>query len=306
MTQIFLSHSSQDGAFANVLATEIERGFDDQLKVFASTRPDAIPGGMDWFEVVMENLDKADALIILITEPSVNSVWVGFEVGYFWKQMNGNRIFALYHPSVSIPSPLNTRQAKKLTEPSELESFFDSLCSSLGKVGCKDFGVERLARAAASIVPIPPDRSLARFEQYLKTSSWDRVLDGNVETWICEEDVLFQIVVDYSLDDDRELDEEWTRPFPASMLGGDKASAYPVKLKIANVTMKAFRFVSVDGGRYFVPIPEIEAIAGQEGKRRFYWERGSLIYMTAQIVSCFYHVHPSFEEFAKHAGIEIR
>lgn len=307
MKRLFLSHSSADSTLATLIASEIEREFSDTVNVFVSSRPDAIPSGRDWFDTVMENLDKADALVILMTEPAVNSAWVGFELGYFWNKTEKERIYPLFHPSTSIPSPMNMLQAKKVTDKDELTDFINRLCSDFGRNYNNKFNVNAIVRAGQAIPKAPPARSLKMFENYIENKSrWSQVIDNGIETWIYEDDVLYHILVDPHFDPDRQqsFDEDWVNRFPAAMLGYDKPKSYPVVLKIAGVVVKQFYFVSLDSARYFVPMPEIEF--KDEDERSFYWEKSSLIYKVAKIISKFYPMYPTFESFAERADIEIR
>ncbi len=307
MLQLFLSHASKDSVLAEFLATEIEREFENSLQVFVSSRPDAIPNGKDWFDQVMDNLEKADALVILMTETALNSTWVGFELGYFWKKQEKSYIYPLYLPAASVPSPVDKLQAKCITNNKELESFVQSLCSDFGRDYSGEFGIDAIVRSAQSIPKPHSDRSLARFSNYIDNSHWEKVLDEGNEFWICEDDALFYIEVES--EETQEFREEWIQPFPAHRLGNDPAIPYKVKLKISTVTIDNFRFISVDGGRYFVPMPEIDMNVinyDVNQDRKFYWRRDSLIFRVALIISVFYHVHPNFEAFAKQANIEIR
>jgi hypothetical protein len=74
-------------------------------------------------------------------------------------------------------------------------------------------------------------------------------------------------------------------------------------LRVAGATIKQIYFISLDGGRYFVPMPEIRPLPNE--RRSFYWERNSLLYKVGKLVSTFYHPHESLETFAGRQGIEI-
>jgi hypothetical protein len=296
---IFLSHSSKDGDFVTRLSQEIEKEFIGE-KVFASIRPDAIKSGVPWQPTIIDHLDQVKAFIILITVSAENSVWVGFELGYFWKQATGKHIHALYHPTAKIPSPLNTLQSKSITDFGQLETFFRGLGESLGKQYSGQAKLAELVEQAKRITTPPPERSLRNFERFLEQSDWD---EGDVEEtriWICADDALFQIVVDFGSDEADEFIEPWTRKFPDAESG----KAYPVKLNIGGVTIKRLFFISVDGGRYFVPRPKIKGLDAN-GKQEFVWTKDSLEFKLSKFISKFYHIHPTIEEFATHCGIEI-
>jgi hypothetical protein len=300
---IFLSHASEDAAFAILLASEIEREFTPNVKVFASSRPNAIPSGTSWLDDVLKNLDKADVLVILITTASESSIWVSFELGYFWKETGGRRIHTLYHPKAKIPNPLNTLQAKLVTDKQQLQDFFQVLCQEIGHPLTNTANLGTLVNSAHSLSKSPPQRSLANFERLLETSEWDEVIDGNRKILLCADDMFFQIVIDW--DSREDFAGEWTRPFPDSK----STKKYPVKLTIAGVTVKVFYFISVDGGRYFIPMPDIGEVhtnkSGEFESREFIWKRDSLIFKVAEIISEFLGIYSSLEAFATHTGIKI-
>jgi hypothetical protein len=299
---IFLSHASEDAAYAILLASEIEREFIPNVKVFASSRPSAIPSGTGWLNNVLTNLDKADVLVILITTASQNSIWVSFELGYFWKKTGGKQIHTLYHPKAKIPSPLNTLQAKQVTDKQQLEDFFQVLSKEIGYPLTNSANIDRLVDSANSLSKAPPQRSLANFERLLETSEWDKIHDNDQEIWICADDVLFQIIIDS--DELRDLELHWTQKFfkPA-------AYKYDVRLTIAGLTVKKLFFISVLGGNCFVPLPddktEYEMKTMEFGTLDLEWRRDTLIFKIAKIISQFDRMYPTFEDFAAHAGIKI-
>ncbi|MBI1281802.1 MAG: TIR domain-containing protein [Anaerolineaceae bacterium] len=130
MVHIFLSHSKLDREFAHFLANQIRNEMDlDKEAVFVSSEPDAIPYG-EWLSIVMENLDRADVIIPLITPLSAKSTWVSFEYGYIWGQKGYKKILPLYHPKTDIPHPLQTLQGKSILDSAELLVFFNVLCEN--------------------------------------------------------------------------------------------------------------------------------------------------------------------------------
>jgi hypothetical protein len=293
---IFLSHSSIDKQLAEEISIQLENELD--AEVFVSSRPGSIPSGKPWFDRVVRKLKEASALIILITGSSENSVWVGFELGYFWKKTNGEAIHAIYHPTATIPSPLDILQAKRITSEEETENFLIELCKDFKREYRGIASATQIVKSAEKVVVEPPDRTLAKFERLLERAQWKKDILDSKMTWVCSEDASYQIVVDE--ESHKEFREEWTLKFPDT----ERASKSSVQLKIAGIIVEEMLFISVDGGRYFVPIPDIQALG--EGKREFFWDRGSLKYKVGQVIAEFYNEWPTFEDFAAHTGIEIR
>ncbi len=294
---VFLSHSSIDATFALLLSDEIKKAFTPNVEVFLSSRSDTIPSGYDWKTTVIDGLEQADALVILVTRSAENSMWIGFELGYFWKKNDGKRIHPLFHPTALLPSPLNILQGKKVIAAGEITSFFKQLATDLGET-YKDVDISNIVEEAKHLAINPPVRSLANFERLLTKSKWEKTTVGGNEVWLCEEDVLFKILVDLGSGEDFEPIESWTKIFPSFHI----PTKYPVYLQIEGQTIDTLNFIALDSGRYFVPMPDSEGTMNTE---KYVWHRNSRKFKVATIISEFYRVYPSIEDFAKAAGIEI-
>jgi len=134
------------------------------------------------------------------------------------------------------------------------------------------------------------DRNITGFEALLK-HSWIREFIGTQEIWMSEVDNMFQIELAGTR---RDFSEEWTRRLP------DKhgSSAFPVLLKVQGVEIKELTFISCDGGRIIVPMPEADAVGA------FAYDRNSLEYKVGQIVGQFY-IYNTLEGVARRAGITV-
>ena len=67
----------------------------------------------------------------------------------------------------------------------------------------------------------------------------------------------------------------------------DRSSAsYPVYLKINNIIIKELAFISVDGGRIFVPLPEVRPIS--EDDVQYFWNTNSLGVRVCGIIGKYY------------------
>ncbi len=274
---IFLSHSSKDAELAGEIARQIEANLSG-FKVFASTRPAAIPSGTEWFDYVIDHLDKAVALVVLLTPLSENSLWVGFEFGYFWKKSSRGKAYFLYHPRATITGPIANIQGAVVTDPEHLEGFLSRLCADLGTV-CEiktDLGL--IAGMARGLVIPPPERTYRKFIELLDTAEWREWHLENEVVWTCEEDAFYQIVIPKrDFDEYDSFSEEWTKNFP-----NPSATRQPVQLKIAGTAIMELPFIYVDGARNFVPMPKIKA-EGDEG-RSFYWVKNSIEYKVGKII----------------------
>lgn len=96
----------------------------------------------------------------------------------------------------------------------------------------------------------PEQKNLEYFHNLIKTGTWHQEFISTKELWICEEDNLCQIEVSHDTED---FSEPWTKVYP-DQNGSWKSSVY---LRVNNVAIKEILFVSCDGGRIFVPMPEV-------------------------------------------------
>jgi hypothetical protein len=64
---LFISHASSDGQFADVLKNEIEKVFADGVNVFCTSSAGAIGASSDWLQSIEHRLDIAQAVIAIVT-----------------------------------------------------------------------------------------------------------------------------------------------------------------------------------------------------------------------------------------------
>ena len=91
-SRIFISHSSNDKKFAQLVAKEIKKygavPWIDHEQIFV---------GDDIFEKLEEGLTSMDVLLLLISREALDSGWVALEVNYaVWKELNERR--PIIHP----------------------------------------------------------------------------------------------------------------------------------------------------------------------------------------------------------------
>lgn len=134
---LFISHATSDGEFAQVLKQGIDRVFASGIAVFCTSSPGAIPVGRDWLADIEEKLNRAKAVIAVITPISLERPWLWFEVGATWsKGHNGDcRIYPLCVPEVDLghlPSPLDRLQALSLGKAQDVKLLFQELIAQFG------------------------------------------------------------------------------------------------------------------------------------------------------------------------------
>jgi hypothetical protein len=131
------------------------------------------------------------------------------------------------------------------------------------------------------------------FERMLRTSNWKKEHIGHGEIWVCEKNNTFQI---HMCDDDREFKESWTSVFP-----DQNTTMFHVNLTIGGTIVKSLPFISADGGRYTLPLPELAVI---DGKPSFFWSSNSVEVRVAEIIGNFYR-YGSLGEVAEFTKVEL-
>lgn len=141
----------------------------------------------------------------------------------------------------------------------------------------------------------PAHKNIEYYEQLVRTGHWRQEFIGRSEFWICDEDNMCQIEIS---EDTREFTEPWTEVYPDSR----HSWATPIYLKVNNTPIKEVTFIACDGGRIFVPMPEVET---KDDKRVFYWNSDSLPFSLAKILGKYY-IYDNIQGVAKISKIEIR
>jgi len=126
---------------------------------------------------------------------------------------------------------------------------------------------------------------MVNFERHLKESEWYKKIIHNKDTWICKNDVRYQIVLDS--DKARDFVEDWTEKFIKKT-----GKLYPAYLKIDNNIFEEISFIYVDEYRYLVPMPEIK-FDDTHQKKEFFWDQSKLYYSVHNIIgskSCMQYI----------------
>jgi hypothetical protein len=141
---------------------------------------------------------------------------------------------------------------------------------------------------------LKPRNTLEEFERRLETATWTKQFIDHVETWVCDADNTFQVIHGERT---RDFTERWTTVYPDR-----SAAAYPIFLKIGGVVVKELTFISMDGGRIFVPMAEIRP-AG-EGSVDYFWNLNSIEVKVCRVIGSYY-IYETLERVAKHSKIEL-
>ncbi len=137
------------------------------------------------------------------------------------------------------------------------------------------------------------DKNIEAFVGLIENSSWRKELINHKTVYICDKNNTFQIEIG---DFGGEWQEKWAKVYPDV-----NASKYSVYLKINNTTIKELTFISCDGGRIFVPLPELKS---EDGQTVYIWRKDSLPFKVSKIVGDYY-IHKSIEGVARMSKISI-
>lgn len=311
MPHIFLSHSSDDSELAREIEHFIVLEFQGAT-VFRSSSPSVIPLGWPWLEVVLNNLASADILLVLLTPQSINRLWVGFEVGYFWSKVtNTPDNTSPLHPSRllvltagirhEIPSPISHLQIGVATSIEMLEVFLDRLSEELAIKRSHQADVAKLRQRAARLAVLD---YVAILSNYLDKELWVRVAKqrdglGRPAHYYCKQDDRIHFEIEKSAYQEA-YDEKSHVP-----RYNDKVrylERYDVQVYLSGRLVDSVRFVSMIGGRQFIPEPDVEY--DEQDQPRMVWHLKSKSLLIAEIVGNRY-LEISYEDLANDLGIRI-
>ncbi|MBI2054232.1 MAG: hypothetical protein HYT36_02780 [Candidatus Staskawiczbacteria bacterium] len=136
---------------------------------------------------------------------------------------------------------------------------------------------------------------ITRFKRYLKNhEDWEKFygIEDRFSFYRHRKYPNFQIIIDWSQKVAENFHEEWIN----DALYPDKTNnaSYYVRLEANSMLLGKELFVSLDGHRYFVPVPRVLSI--KNGERRFYYDKQQI--QLTKIIGK-HHFEKDIYEFAK-------
>jgi hypothetical protein len=131
------------------------------------------------------------------------------------------------------------------------------------------------------------------FAHLLTCDVWEEEWIDDEENWIACQNNTYRITKGQNYE---AFDEPWSRGHPDRSTR--KLSVY---LSINGVRVKELVFVTLDGGRILVPLPEKLII---DGNPVFFWRPDDLAFKVAKIIGCYYRWE-NIEGVARRCGVEI-
>lgn len=142
---------------------------------------------------------------------------------------------------------------------------------------------------------------LIRFRKYLKKQNdWEKFIgtEAHISIYRHKKYPNFQIVIDWDRPIVENFHEEWIN----DALYPDKTNndSHSVRLEVSSMLLDQELFVSLDGHRWFVPVPKIERI---NGKRNLYYDPQQI--QLANIIGRYHFLEKNIIDFAKSQKIPI-
>lgn len=146
------------------------------------------------------------------------------------------------------------------------------------------------------------NRHFENFAKFAKNKSdWEKRAIDEQNIYFYKEDNNYKIEQDYDSRNVWERREPWMSKFPDGHV-----TQYKVYLKYGETKIGELQFVSCDGARYFIPLPERRFPNQDTGDSHieYYWVKNSLYYQVGEIVGDLYR-EIDLAGVAKFCGIEI-
>ena len=168
MVRVFISHSSRDAGLAEAIADLLRSALRLSSQEIRCTSVDGyrLPGGADTDEHLRDEIVTVPVLIGLISESSVASAYVLFELGARWGARQP--LIPLLAPGVtatSLRGPLLGLNALECSSASQLHQFVSDVARHLAEVVEPPASFQRhidlVARKAPSVLTAPAVRAPA-------------------------------------------------------------------------------------------------------------------------------------------------
>lgn len=185
---IFISHASADKEIACLLTDLVSKAF-----VTERIRCTSVPGyrleaGRDTDEQLLQELRSATVCIGIVTETSLASAYVLFELGARWAlQLHLAPVLAAGASTAILRGPLSGKHIPELTSKTDVTQLLQDIGNRLGRAvnlaACSsaiDRLVERNAELAEQAEPSPETRTETHGFEELRGAFWKIADDGTV------------------------------------------------------------------------------------------------------------------------------
>jgi hypothetical protein len=148
------------------------------------------------------------------------------------------------------------------------------------------------------------NKHFENFAKFLKIRSyWEKRMIDNWPVYF------YSLDNNYKIEQSQDSHKTWTATEPwMDIFPDQRVSEYKVYLKYSDSKIKELIFVSCDGGRYFIPLPNKrlfeERINKDNAKFEYYWVKSSVEYLVGEVIGEFYRQN-NMQEVAKICKIKI-
>ena len=139
---------------------------------------------------------------------------------------------------------------------------------------------------------------IKRFNKFLKKSgNWEKFIgiESHLYYYRHKKYPSFQLVIDWDVPIVENFHEEWIN----DALYPDKINnaSYCIRLEVNGMLLDKELFVSLDGHRWFVPVPRVEMSKILKDEREFYYDERQV--QLANIVGKYHFLEKNIYDFAK-------
>lgn len=163
---VFISHKSRDKEAAQDIRRLLMIPGGDSLHVFISER---IEAGQEWSRQIRENLERADYLLLLYTDPTEEWDWCLFEAGFFVGRAKEkhNGMICLHSTKHVPPKPLQQFQSIRVDEKDKLVDFLRKLFTGINRSLIES--QEDIQNLADNVVKVLVEKTVKLEKSILKT-----------------------------------------------------------------------------------------------------------------------------------------
>jgi hypothetical protein len=185
---LFVSHAAVDENIARLFKTTLEHLLPG-VDVFVSSDPEDLKPGDAWVEVILDNLRKAELIVVLATQRGLSRKWVWYESGATWSR--GVRLVPCCVGRLrkgELPAPFSSFQALNIDEPDDFRRLLQTAREELRLPEPEPFDVsaflrklKELDQAIVTSHPafLPPDE----IERRLESVELSIRLDQGIGEW---------------------------------------------------------------------------------------------------------------------------
>ncbi|HBG48018.1 MAG TPA: hypothetical protein DDW90_00600 [Cyanobacteria bacterium UBA9971] len=149
---VFISHITEEKEIAFIIKDLINEAFENKINVFVSSDKTSIPLGSKNIDVIIENLSKCSAEIIVCSPDSIKRPWINFEFGAGW--LRPISLIPFCHSGIKpdkLPIPFNLRKGICGNDIDDLKILIDHIGDCL-KIDFKNKDIDFFQKYTQKII----------------------------------------------------------------------------------------------------------------------------------------------------------